>query len=110
MLAVRPQEQLQKNRERLVGKWSAIFRENPRRVSVYEFRADGDFALTMSDGDGRSITEQGTWKVLGGKGNTLRVLMSVGGLNDEKDVELRSGGRFRYTTKDGTIINATRAP
>jgi uncharacterized protein (TIGR03066 family) len=108
LLAGRPREQLKKNEERLIGKWSAVVREVPRRVAVFEFRGDGVFVLTMSDDRGRSVSDQGTWKVLGGKGDTIRIRMEGGGKSDEKNIELLPGDRFRYTTGNGTVINATR--
>src|SRR5262249_49958105 len=57
-------DELQRNRERLIGKWTALVQERPRREFTYEFRADGTFVLILRDGAGRQVTSTGTWKAL----------------------------------------------
>lgn len=108
--AVRPKEQLQKNRERLVGKWSALVRESDRRVAVFEFRQDGGFTLSMSDAAGHRVSSSGTWKVLGGKGTIIRVQMTTELADRSKDIEMVSRDRFRYTSEKGVVYDARRVP
>jgi hypothetical protein len=129
LVAGRPKQQLQKKGEQLVGKWSATVQQRPGRVFVYEFRKDGGFVLTGSQPGVATITSSGSWEVLSSKGNTLRVRMVVehekvvdarGTVvpeftaekkrDDKKDFEWLSKDRFRYTTSNGLVVEATRVP
>src|SRR4051794_28494103 len=67
------QAELQRNRERLIGKWTALVQESPRRQFTYDFRADGTFVLIGSDGAGRQVSHTGTWKAISARGDTIQV-------------------------------------
>src|SRR5262249_51454741 len=101
-------DELQRNRERLIGKWTALVQERPRREFTYEFRADGTFVLILRDGAGRQVTSTGTWKALSARGDTIQVRAEDREVRSEMNIEFIANDRFRYTTPNGTVINASR--
>jgi hypothetical protein len=129
LLVARPREQLQKNKEQLLGRWSGSDPEHPGRLVFYEFREDGSFVLTGTNPNGTKVSQHGTWKALGDKGNTLHLSMTTGerevvdgagnlvsrgsegkGKEFKQDVELLSKDRFRLTTSAGRVFEASRLP
>src|SRR6266545_1385978 len=67
------QDDLNRNRERLIGTWTALVQERPRREVTYEFHADGKFVLIVSDGAGRGVPSTGTGGTVSARGDTFRV-------------------------------------
>ena len=105
LLAVRPQQQLQKKGEQLVGKWSGVVRTNPLTIMIFDFRADGTFTLSGNLDSGRfRASTDGIWKVVGSKGNTLRVRTTTEGrANSDMHFEFVSADSFQRTLEGRTI-------
>jgi hypothetical protein len=102
------QDDLNRNRERLIGTWTALVQERPRREVTYEFHADGRFGLIISDGAGRGGPSTGTWRAVSARGDTIQVRAESREVNNEMNIEFVSKDRFRYTTPKGFVINASR--
>jgi|SRR5262245_18539049 len=102
------QDDLNRNRERLIGTWTALVRERPRREFTYEFHADGRFVLIGSDGAGLRVTSTGTWKAVSARGDTIQVRAEGTEANSDMNIEFISKDRYRYTTPNGLVINASR--
>src|SRR5262249_29839975 len=101
-------DDLTRNRERLIGKWTALLQERPRREFTYEFHADGTFVLIGSDGAGRQVTSSGTWKPVSAKGDTIMVRADGPEAHSEMNIEFVGMDNFRYTTPKGIVLNASR--
>jgi hypothetical protein len=110
--AVRPGQQLERNKERLIGRWTAVV-EYKRRLDVsYEFHKDGVVVFSMSRQDGASVTNTGRWRTLRATSDTIVIHMDFTLPNEEivqdMDIKFLGDDRFTYNSPHGYVVDAKR--
>jgi hypothetical protein len=74
-----------------------------RSPALYEALAAAE-PLTPVVSQRATETQPGTWKVLGGKGNTIRVRLAWNDKTNDRNLEFLSEDRFRYATDVDTVF------